>query len=476
MWKTFGFPEEGVMRKKWALAAVLAGCVVVGLGSTSSVALAQIDTQITDLNTEAMEAYQNLDIDTAGTKLEEAIALAEQNGYVGPEVAVSYLNLGVVYVAGLGDMEQGGAAFLTALCMQADAQVDPLLSTPDVQQVFMQAQADAQAGGCPGGAGAAPPAAVPTPDQYGAGGGYGAGPTTGAATYGAMDEECPPGIVCGGDGEEDEGPSDFARFFVNLQFVAGFALVQSGMEADSPPPFLEEVINFRTDHNGDGVVDENDDLNGDGMLPDERFYFDDTSAWVPDADSFDDFENADLGIPRGVTPVSSKCAADGTATGPLGLPEGYTMIEPSSYCARVETPGFVNNLALRINPGYFLSDSFAISLPFRFQFDAGEGTMSNILIGARGELLFSAMKEATGFPVSWFFGATYGQIQAKPPPKDSSRPAPYVISGPLGLHTGINVRYRLHRNFGFIFSPELDVQLPNFMFNMDLSIGAEAAF
>jgi hypothetical protein len=141
MWKTFGFSEEGVMSKKWALAAVLAGCVVVGLGSTSSVASAQIDTQITDLNTEAMEAYQNLDIDTAGTKLEEAIALAEQNGYVGPEVAVTYLNLGVVYVAGLGDMDQGGAAFLTALCMQPDAQVDPLLSTPDVQQVFMQAQA-----------------------------------------------------------------------------------------------------------------------------------------------------------------------------------------------------------------------------------------------------------------------------------------------------------------------------------------------
>ncbi|MGD8860555.1 MAG: hypothetical protein PVI30_11135 [Myxococcales bacterium] len=492
------------MSKKWALAAVLAGCVVVGLGSTSSVASAQIDTQITDLNTEAMEAYQNLDIDTAGTKLEEAIALAEQNGYVGPEVAVTYLNLGVVYVAGLGDMDQGGAAFLTALCMQPDAQVDPLLSTPDVQQVFMQAQAEARAGGCPGGAGAAPPASVPTPDQYGTDAGYGAGPTTGAASYGAMDEECPPGIVCGGDGERDEGPSDFARFFVNLQFVTGFALVQSGMKADAPPPpamsrfsddaamvpvpepylsFSEVISRYQVDHNSDGVVNDGDDLNGDGMpdangmgAPDVRFYFDDTSAWVPDADSFDDYENADLGIPRGISPVSSKCAADGIATGPLGLPEGYAQVEPSSYCARVETPGFVNNLALRINPGYFITDSFALSLPFRLQFDAGEGTMANMLIGLRGELLFSAMEQATGFPISWFFGATYGQIQAKPPPKDPSGPAPYVISGPLGVHTGINVRYRLHRNFGLIFSPELDVQLPDFMFNMDLALGVEAAF
>ena len=86
------------------------------------------------------------------------------------------------------------------------------------------------------------------------------------------------------------------------------------------------------------------------------------------------------------------------------------------------------------------------------------------------------MEHATGVPVSWFFGATYGQIQAKAPPKDPKRPSPYVISGPLGLHTGVNVRIRVHRNFGFILAPEFDVLLPNFMMHVDISGGIEAAF
>jgi hypothetical protein len=115
-------------------------------------------------------------------------------------------------------------------------------------------------------------------------------------------------------------------------------------------------------------------------------------------------------------------------------------------------------------------------MPFRFQFNAGEGSFSHMLIGLRGELLFSEMKSATGFPIGWFFGATYGQIQAKPPPRDPSRAAPYVVSGPVGLHTGINFRWRLHRNFGLIISPELDFQFPDVLFNADLAGGVEAAF
>jgi hypothetical protein len=310
--------------------------------------------------------------------------------------------------------------------------------------------------------------------------------------------------VCG-PAAEGEGPEDkdFARFFVSLQLVGGFSFVDSGMIADRKPP-LEEIIDGEfLDINGDGRVvmnlagedtnmdgtpdamtdafDRNgdgfaDDLDGD-TFPDNRYYFDDQSAWVPDADSFDDYEDASFGIPRGTTPVSVNCAGDGKATGPLDLPnEGFTTIEPSSYCVRVQSPGLVPNLALRFTPGYFLSKSFALSLPIRFQFNSGEGTFSNLLIGLRGELLFSEMDSATGVPISWFFGATYGQIQAKPPPKDPARDAPFITSGPIGLHTGINLRIRVHRNFGFIIGPEVDVLLPKLLLHGDLSGGFEAAF
>jgi hypothetical protein len=264
--------------------------------------------------------------------------------------------------------------------------------------------------------------------------------------------------------------------------VEGLALVRSGMKADSKPKdFMSEVftsmpakIPSTMDVNMDGKLDEND------FTLEDRYVFNTNSAWVPDADSYDDYEDAMLGIPRGTTPLSSKCAADGKSSGPPGIkgPKGeiFTNYEPTSYCVRVEAPGFVSNLALRLNPGYFVTERFALSMPVRIQFKAGKGTLSHVLIGARGELLFTKMDKATGVPISWFFGATFGQIQAKPPPKDPTRASPFVVSGLFGVHTGVNFRIRVHRNFGFIIAPEVDLQIPDLMFNVDIGGGVEGAF
>jgi hypothetical protein len=475
------------------------------LFGASGHAQAQADAQVADLNSQGIEAYQGLDMEVARAKLEEALGVAQQNGLGGPVVAQVYMNLGVVQIAGFNDRDQGLAAFVSALCMQPDVQLDPLLSTPDVQQAFAQAQQDAAAGAC--GPGTAPPATAPQlmPQQapY-----TGSGPQVG-------DLECPPGVVCGEEGGDGAGPKDFARFFVNLQLVGAFTYVTSGLEADSKPPISEVLTGFFNDVNGDGVVermrgfDENTgglpiadevlagddrddqiDINGDNVpdmvdydqngMFDNRFYFNLASPWVPDKDSFDDYEDAAGGVPRARTPVPGTCEADGNATGPLdaedadGLP--FPDYVPSKYCVRVEQPGVVSNIALRLNPGYFITDGFALSLPLRIQFNSGEGTMSNMLIGLRGELLFSEQKEATGFPVSFFFGATYGQIQAQPPPKNPARPAPFVTSGPFGAHVGVNVRWRLHRNFGLILAPELDLQFPALLFNADMGLGVEGAF
>jgi hypothetical protein len=64
----------------------------------------------------------------------------------------------------------------------------------------------------------------------------------------------------------------------------------------------------------------------------------------------------------------------------------------------------------------------------------------------------------------------------KPPPKDPNRNVPYVTSGPVGLHSGINVRIRFLRNFGIVIGPEISVQLPDVLLNLELPIGVEAAF
>jgi hypothetical protein len=45
------------------------------------------------------------------------------------------------------------------------------------------------------------------------------------------------------------------------------------------------------------------------------------------------------------------------------------------------------------------------------------------------------------------------------------------------VHVGGTARYRFMPNFGLFASPELDVMLPKFMINLDLTLlGVEAAF
>jgi len=105
----------------------------------------------------------------------------------------------------------------------------------------------------------------------------------------------------------------------------------SGPPASGPepvePPALEDI--FR-DINGDGVV-------GDVLEPggERAFFFDDARlralCLVPDADSFDDYEEVDptsgcVIVPR-TTPLSTTCPADGIATGPL-----HEELLPSSWC------------------------------------------------------------------------------------------------------------------------------------------------
>ncbi|HMI93840.1 MAG TPA: hypothetical protein VK509_20845 [Polyangiales bacterium] len=476
---------------RWFSSPVALLVLLCASGVAASRAHAQVDAEVADLNSQAMEAYQALDMDAARAKLEQAIGLAQQNGLMGPLVAQSWLNLGVVQITGFNDPNQGVAAFVAAFCTQPDVQLDPLLSTPDVAQAFAQAQQDAQSGACgpapgpqqPGQPQLMPQQVPPGPVGPGYEGGYGSG----------ADTECPPGVVCNTDGSVRER-TDFARFFVNVQLGAGFAYVGSGMEADSAPTF-DEIFDPTLVDNWD-MVDMMTGVPGKIM----RNFFDLSSAWVPDKDSYDDYIDFRLNpngtlfidpgtmmpdetVPRGRTPAPGNCSADGTATGPLDVqnPEAaegilFTEYMPSKYCVRVEQPGIVANLALRGNFGYFLSDSFALSLPLRFQFNAGTSSFSHMLIGLRGEYLFSPPTTATGFLAGFFFGATYGQIQVKPPPKDPLRAAPYAKSGPVGAHVGVNLRYRLHRNFGLIVSPEVDVQFPGFLFNMDLMGGAEGAF
>jgi len=141
----------------------------------------------------------------------------------------------------------------------------------------------------------------------------------------------------------------------------------------------------------------------------------------------------------------------------------------------MKSTGFVPQVALRANVGYFITPEFAASALLRFQFSSGQGTLAGVLIGARGEYLFSKPR-AKGLLISGFGGLTFGQIQAQPPAEGAGADAPYVVTGPLGVHVGTGIRYRFVPNFGLVAAPEIDVQLPAFLLHIDLTLGVEAAF
>lgn len=109
---------------------------------------AQLSNQkLAEINRVAMEAYNNLDIETARSTLEEAVRKAESSGTHGAALARTYANLGVVVVGGLGDSGAGVDAFVHALKEDPNVEPDPIVATPEIMVAFTTAKKKAGSGG-----------------------------------------------------------------------------------------------------------------------------------------------------------------------------------------------------------------------------------------------------------------------------------------------------------------------------------------
>jgi hypothetical protein len=456
------------------------------LSSAPASAQQNAEQVVLDLNHSAMDAYNNMDINRAGSVLEEALGVAQQNGVSRPLLAQTNMNLAVVYVGGLGDNDGGVRYFADALCADPNAQLDPLTSTPDIQSVFQVAVARVQQQGCANaGVNVAPGAAA-----------AGAGPQRqrpqrppmqeqGPEAPPSMDDELPPGWAAT---DTSVGKAkDFRRAFFQVGFALGMPWLSPGMPADRKPPddlvFIHARNGGRID-NPQAFVDRGQEdvlrfpgakLEGDEVPPDQDYGIVQQNAWEPDRDSYDGYVNPNNGAPEPFT--SSSCPGDGKDSGPpvMGVDRPYGLL-PTSYCVRVNKPGFAPQVALRANLGYFVTPQVALSLIGRLQFASGQGQFSNMLVGARAEYMFTKRK-ARGLMISGFLGGTFGQIQARPSAKDATGNEPWVKSGLAGAHIGTTIRYRFTDNFGMFMAPEFDVQFPSFLWNIDLTaLGGEVAF
>lgn len=174
----------------------LGTALVLMIGLASGAAAQSPLSQVLDLNRQAMEAYQMLELEQAQQQLERALQLAQQRGVTGAPLARTYLNLGVVAVGGFGDNGRGMQYFRQALGVDPNISLDPLTSTPEIQTVFNLARQQGGIGGGGGGGG-------------GSGGGGGAGETTGGG--GAAPEPPTGGGGAGGNLPHQAVPEQLAQ-------------------------------------------------------------------------------------------------------------------------------------------------------------------------------------------------------------------------------------------------------------------------
>jgi hypothetical protein len=247
-----------------------------------------------------------------------------------------------------------------------------------------------------------------------------------------------------------------SAWFVQVGVVLALAHLHSGMEAASRPREDQVLTSF-----GD------------------RRFFTLGTAWVPDGDSFDDYEG--LGFPRGVTPVPGNCPADGTPTGPTDLVdangEPFTTYAPSSYCARVASPGFAFVPALRVVVGRWILPRVALALRYQghFGIDA-QGFFGSQLFGMQGELLVLGAR-GQGLSLSVLAALTAGRTETPvPAPGPASAGSTNALSGPLGVEGGVQLRAFPMREFALFASPTVGQRFPAMQTTLDLSAGVEVPF
>lgn len=199
--------------------APVAWVAALALTVVAAAAVAQPASQIAKLNKQALEAYDGLNFDQARTNLEEALAVAKREGLENdPSNARTHLNLGMVLIAAFQKTDEGREEFRAALKIQPDISPPAGLFNPEVQTVFDEVKAQAEADAVTAQMAAATSrAAKPKPN---------------AAT--ATEEE--------GDGEEDgaeeetEAPADSdleGRFVLSLLGGSGGGVVKGPVEANT---------------------------------------------------------------------------------------------------------------------------------------------------------------------------------------------------------------------------------------------------
>ena len=100
-----------------------------------------VEKQVARMNKKALDDYDSLEFESSRRTLVDAVAMLRSNGLdETPLAAKTYMNLGLVYLAGFKDKNRGVQQFVNALKIKADLKLDPNVATPEIEEAFAQAQ------------------------------------------------------------------------------------------------------------------------------------------------------------------------------------------------------------------------------------------------------------------------------------------------------------------------------------------------
>jgi hypothetical protein len=125
----------------WVFAALL-------LASAQPVgAQARERDEVSALNIRAMNEYSSFEFDRAQELLEEALALCQRHSITDTPLARTYMNLAIIAIGARQDTGAGLDLFVQALNADEHIELDPALSSPDIQSRFQLAQQRHSRGG-----------------------------------------------------------------------------------------------------------------------------------------------------------------------------------------------------------------------------------------------------------------------------------------------------------------------------------------
>jgi hypothetical protein len=483
--------------------------------------------KVVELNKKALAAFANLDMEEATNLLKQALetcGTAQLDKH--PAAARTHVHLGVVYVAGLRQRDQGVEEFKKALRIDPAIKVTKALLNPEVQSAFAEASMDVaegaeEAGSTPGAPQpepqAAPPPAQPAQPAQPTQPVQPARPAQPPASAESAIIHAP--VTAGAVGQpitikaqvseslgaervvlayRPEGATDFRTREMDPVKDSDWYQTEIPPEATSGASVAYYVLAQNAEgqplaQNGTVAEPHVVTLGGEGAGGEG------VEGANPEAETA---EAGEEGGEEGGAPFYWFALALGSGFGyHSGTPEANRTDDKGTA---LKNSGVSWARLLQVAPevGFFVSDSLVLSVQGRFQIVIGASDVNG------GALNPPACKGGTCHPSSyalaglakatWFFGeprrvtpflsmaAGAGQIRhvVSLPDKDPADPSkPYlagcpsggckdtVVGGPILFGPGAGVTVELSDSFLILAGVNALAGMPNWMFNLDVNLG-----